>query len=226
MKYIRRGLRGFAVEFTGLCDLSLAFEIPGQIGKQDGIAIPGYFKHASIVKFADVRALSLRQDHGHQIVGTRVRRREPNGIARLVFGAGQVALVEQQRGQFLRGLDIVRLERDETLQQGQGGLLLAGSPPDLVENRSAPGRRGAMSNASRVGPSAAVNSPFARAFTAFLTSRSVVSFAVGGGTWLGSISQQRHARRPLPQAHGVFECRFTRSYRHSTSAVVCTVITS
>src|SRR5580704_1217137 len=36
LKYIRRGLRGFAVEFTGLCDLSLAFEIPGQIGKQDG----------------------------------------------------------------------------------------------------------------------------------------------------------------------------------------------
>src|SRR5580700_12189683 len=66
-----------------------------------------------------------------------------------------------------------------------------------------------MSNASRVGPSAAVNSPFARAFTALLTSRSVVSFAVGGGTWPGSISQQRHARRPLPQAHGVFECRFT-----------------
>ena len=66
-------------------------------------------------------------------------RSEPDGVSRLMLGGRQIALLEKEHRQFLGGVDIVRLERDEALQQSKSRLIPAGAPPHLIKDRERSG---------------------------------------------------------------------------------------
>ena len=122
---VRRRFDGFVVERPRLRNPSLALQVPGQVGQQDRVARTGNFQDATIMKLSDMRTLGFSQNHAHQVMRHRMHRGETHRISRMMFGAGQVAPLEQQHCQFLGGVDVIWRDSDEPLQQRQRRLLAA-----------------------------------------------------------------------------------------------------
>jgi len=88
----------------------------------------------ALLLLLNVRPLRLRKDHAHQIVRTRMGGRQTYRITGMLFRSGQIAALEQQHRQFLGGIDVVGIDRNEPLEQYHCGLLLTRLTADLIEH--------------------------------------------------------------------------------------------
>jgi hypothetical protein len=62
------------------------------------------------VILADLRPMSFGHNHAHQIVRLRVLRRETHGIAGIVLALDEFPFREQQHRQFVRRVEVVRVQ--------------------------------------------------------------------------------------------------------------------
>ncbi len=83
---------------------------------------------------SDLGPMGLGHDHAHEIVRLRVRWGNPHGVARMVFGFDQRALIEKHQRKRLRRLDIVGVEAHYSGEKRLCGRLPIFSETKLVEH--------------------------------------------------------------------------------------------
>jgi hypothetical protein len=134
LAHLRCGGHRLLVEHARLFHVALVLQVPGQVGQQDRIALPGQFHDAAIMIFTDLRPVCLCHDHAHQVVGLRVLRCDAHCIAGMMLGFGQAALVEQDQREFVGSDQVVRVQCNDAADQRLGGARVTLRLADIVQD--------------------------------------------------------------------------------------------